>query len=150
VITTVMLLQAYEGLSDRKAFDRLAFDLRGKAAAGIAVGAEVFHPTVLVGMRDRLRKSDRPRRLFDDVNTTARAAGLLRGRRRVLDSTPLFDAVATQDTVIQVWAAIRKVLKEADRADPELATAVRAALTRDDDYATLGKPPCDWDDPESP
>jgi len=149
VITTVMLLQAYEGLSDREACDRLAFDLRGKAAAGIAVGAGVFHATMLVGMRNRLRKSDRPRRLFDDVNTTARAAGLLRGRRRVIDSTPLFDAVPTQDTVIQVWAAIRKVLTVADRADPELATAVRAAFTRDDDYATLGKPRCDWDDPKA-
>jgi transposase-like protein DUF772/DDE family transposase len=147
VVATVMLLQAYEGLSDREACDRLAFDLRWKAAAGLTVGAEAFHPTVLVGMRNRLRASDRPRRLFDDVNTTARAAGLLRGRRRVLDSTPLFDAVATQDTVIQLRAAVRKVLAAADRADPALAGAVRAALTRDDDYATLGKPPCDWDDP---
>ena len=24
---------------------------------------------------------------------------------------------------------------------------MRAGLTRDDDYATVGKPPCDWDDP---
>ena len=147
VVATVMLLQAYEGLSDREACDRLAFDLRWKAAAGLAVGAEAFHPTVLVGMRNRLRASDRPRRLFDDVNTTARAAGLLRGRRRVVDSTPLFDAVATQDTVIQLRAAIRKVLAAADRVDPELAGAVRAVLIRDDDYASLGKPPCDWDDP---
>ena len=100
-------------------------------------------------MRNRLRKSDRPRRLFDDVSATAAAAGLLRGRRRVLDSTPLFDAVATQDTVIQLRAAIRKVLAGADRSDPVLAGAVRAALTRDDDYATLGKPPCDWDDPKA-
>ena len=146
VVATVMLLQAYEGLSDREACDRLAFDLRWKAAAGLTVEAGAFHPTVLVGMRNRLRASDRPRRLFDDVNTTARAAGLLRGRRRVIDSTPLFDAVATQDTVIQLRAAIRKVLTAADRADPALAGAVRAALTRDDDYATLGKPPCDWDD----
>lgn len=149
VVATVMLLQAYEGLSDREACDRLAFDLRWKAAAGIPVGAEAFHPTVLVGMRNRLRASDRPRRLFDDVTTTARAAGLLRGRRRVLDSTPLFDAVATQDTVIQLRAAIRKVLTAADGADPQLAAEVRAALTRDDDYATLGKPPCDWDDPKA-
>ena len=149
VVATVMLLQAYEGLSDREACDRLAFDLRWKAAAGLTVGAGAFHPTVLVGMRNRLRASDRPRRLFDDVNTTARAAGLLRGRRRVIDSTPLFDAVATQDTVIQLRAAIRKVLAAADRADPPLAGAVRAALTRDDDYATLGKPPCDWDDPKA-
>ena len=147
VVATVMLLQAYEGLSDREACDRLAFDLRWKAAAGVTVGAGAFHPTVLVGMRNRLRASDRPRRLFDDVTATARAAGLLRGRRRVLDSTPLFDAVATQDTVIQLRAAIRKVLTAADRADPALATVVRAALTRDDDYATVGKPPCDWDDP---
>jgi hypothetical protein len=147
VVAAVMLLQAYEGLSDREACDRLAFDLRWKAAAGLAVGAESFHPTVLVGIRNRLRASDRPRRLFDDVSATAAAAGLLRGRRRVLDSTPLFDAVATQDTVIQLRAAIRKVLAGADRADPVLAAAVRAALTRDDDYATVGKPPCDWDDP---
>src|SRR6202008_3818270 len=76
-------------------------------------------------------------------------AGLLRGRRRVLDSTPLFDAVATQDTVIALRAAIRKVLAGADRVNPQLATAVRATLTRDDDYATLGRPPCDWDDPKA-
>ena len=147
VVATVMLLQAYEGLSDREACDRLAFDLRWKAAAGLTVDAAAFHPTVLVGMRNRLRASERPRRLFDDVNATAAAARLLRGRRRVLDSTPLFDAVATQDTVIQLRAAIRKVLAAADRADPVLAGAVRTALERDDDYATLGKPPCDWDDP---
>jgi DDE family transposase len=85
--------------------------------------------------------------LFEDVNATARAAGLLRGRRRVLDSTPLYDAVATQDTVIQLRAAIRKLLCAADRDAPALALAVRAGLARDDDYATLGKPPCDWDDP---
>ena len=30
-----------------------------------------------------------------------------------------------------------------------MAGAVRAALTRDDDYATVGKPPCDWDDPKA-
>jgi hypothetical protein len=149
VVATVMLLQAYEGLSDREACDRLAFDLRWKAAAGLTVAAAAFHPTVLVGMRNRLRASDQPRRLFDDVNTSARAAGLLRGRRRVLDSTPLFDAVATQDTVIQLRAAIRKVLSAADRMDPALACVVRAALIRDHDYASLGKQPCDWDDPKA-
>src|SRR6185437_14936965 len=141
VVATVMLLQAYEGLSDREACDRLTFDLRWKAAAGLTVEAGAFHPTVLVGMRNRLRASDRPRRLFEDVNVTARTAGLLRGRRRVIDSTPLFDAVATQDTVIALRAAIRKVLTAADQTDPQRASAVRAALTRDDDYATLGKPP---------
>lgn len=147
VMCTAMLLQALEGTSDRETVDRLAFDLRWKAAAGLPVDAGAFHPTVLVGMRNRLRGSDRPRRLFDDIKMVAREAGLLRGRRRVVDSTPLFDAVATQDTVTQLRAAIRKVLQVADRVgEVELAAAVRAALTRDDDYAIAGKPPCDWDD----
>ena len=145
-VATVMLLQAHEGLSDGEAVDRLAFDLRWRAAAGLPVAAESFHPTVLVGMRNRLRASDRPRRLFEDVTVLARQAGLLGGRRRVFDSTPLYDAVATQDTVTQLRAAIRKVLMAADRDAPGLASAVRAGLTRDDDYATVGKPPCDWDD----
>jgi len=43
----VMLLQAHEGLSDREACDRLGFDLRWQAAAGVDTGAEAFHPTVL-------------------------------------------------------------------------------------------------------
>jgi hypothetical protein len=54
--------------------------------------------------------------------------------------------VATQDTVIQLRAVIRKLLGVAAHEAPVLAVAVRAALTRDDDYASLGKPPCDWDD----
>jgi hypothetical protein len=39
--------------------------------------------------------------------------------------------------VIQLRAAIRKVLAGADQADPQLAAAVREVLTRDDDYATV-------------
>src|SRR5215210_6418396 len=114
VVATVMLLQAYEGLSDREAVEHLAFDLRWKAAAGLAVDADAFHATVLVGMRNRLRASDRPRRLHEDVRAVARQAGLLHGRRRVVDSTPLYDAVATQDTLTQLRAAVGKLLMLAD------------------------------------
>jgi hypothetical protein len=147
VMATTMLLQAYEGLSDAEACDRLSFDLRWQAAAGVPTGYVAFHPTSLVGQRNRLRASARPRRLFEDTKVAARAAGALRGRARVLDSTPVYDAVATQDTVTQLRAAVRKVLGVLDKDDPTLAARVRAALVRDDDYATPGKPPCDWDDP---
>jgi len=147
VVATAMVLQAFEGLSDREATDRLEVDLRWQAAAGTDTGAQAFHPTVLVGQRNRLRGSQRPRRLFEDVRVVARQAGALKGRARVLDSTPLYDAVATQDTVTQLRAAIRKVLMVLDNTDPTLAAGVRAALERDDQYATAGKPPCDWDDP---
>jgi hypothetical protein len=73
----------------------------------------------------------------------ARQAGVV-GTKRALDSTPLFDAVATQDTVTMIRSAIRQFLAA---ADPGVEAELRAVLTRDDDYSTAGKPVCDWDDP---
>ncbi|MHB1487998.1 MAG: IS1182 family transposase [Acidimicrobiales bacterium] len=144
VLATVMLLQSFEGLSDREAIDRLGADLRWQAACGVAVAAEPFHPTVLVGARNRLRSSERPNRLLEDTVALAKEAGVVKSKIRVLDSTALYDAVATQDTVTQLRSAIRKVLCV---VDAELAERIRSVLTRDDDYDTVGKPPCDWDDP---
>ena len=112
--------------------ERFAFDARWKYAAG---GLDFDYPgfvhTVLVDMRARLARSDRPNRIFEVTLEAAKAAGLV-GRKRVLDSTPLYDAVATMDTVTLVRSAIRGLLKV---ADAELAAELRAVLARDDDYA---------------
>jgi hypothetical protein len=51
--------------------------------------------------------------------------------------------------VTQLRASIRKVLAALDKGGSPLAGQVRAALGRDDDYASPGKPPCDWDDPQA-
>lgn len=143
IVAVVMVLQRLEGLSDREAVDRFTFDVRWKYAAG---GLDLDYPgfvhTVLVDMRARLRSSEDPTRIFSTVLDVARAAGLV-GRRRVLDSTPLYDAVATQDTVTMIRSAIRGVLRVAEES---IATELRAVLKRDDDYASAGKPACDWDD----
>jgi IS5 family transposase len=146
VMATVMVLQAFEGLSDREACDRLEVDLRWQAACGVDTGAEAFHPSALVGQRNRLRASSRPRRLFEDTKVVATETGAMKNRARVLDSTPIFDAVATEDTVTQLRASIRKLLSALDQVGSPLGGDVRSALVRDDDYATPGKPPCDWDD----
>ena len=122
-------------------------DLRWQAAAGTDAGAAAFHPTALVGMRNRLRASVRLRRLFEDTKVVATAAGAMKNRARVLDPTPVYDAVATQDTVTQLRAAVRKVLAALDQAGSPVAGPVRQVLHRDHDYAGPGKPPCDWDDP---
>lgn len=149
VLATTVLLAAHEGLSDQEACDRLERDLAWQAAAGVHTGCQAFHPTTLVGLRNRLRASGRPRRLFEDTRAVASEAGLLGGRARVLDSTPLHDAVATQDTVTQLRAAIRKLLRALDRDHLSVAARVRSVLRRDDDYVAPGKPPCDWDDPDA-
>jgi hypothetical protein len=145
VLATVMVLQAHEGLSDQEACDHLECDLRWQAAAGVHTGYAAFHPTVLVGQRNRLRASGRPKRLLEDTKVVAREAGVLGNRVRVLDSTPIYDAVSTQDTVTQLRSAIRKLLRVLEGST--LGVRARAALSRDDDYAGPGKPPCDWDDP---
>jgi DDE family transposase/transposase-like protein DUF772 len=145
VLATVMLLQAHEGLSDQEACDRLERDLAWQAAAGVHTGYRAFHPTVLVGMRNRLRVSKRPRRLFEDIRAVGREAGFLHDRARVVDSTALYDSVATQDTVTQLRSAVRRLLRVL--AGTNLGARVRLALSRTDDYLSPGKPPCDWDDP---
>lgn len=146
IVAVVMVLQRIHGLSDREAVDAFAFDLRWKYAAGVL---DFDHPsfahTVLCDMRDRLRRSQQPNRIFDVVLQVAKDAGLI-GRKRVLDSTALYDAVATQDTVTLIRAAIRALLKEAREADGAFETQLRGVLRRDDDYRDAGKPVCDWDD----
>jgi len=142
VMATVMVLQRFEGLSDSETVDRLQFDLRYKWACGLPYDAPSFDSTLLVDMRARLRNSARPDRIFETVLDVAKKANLV-GKKRIVDSTALYDAVATQDTVTLVRSAIVGVLRVVDQ---ETAKALRELLKRDDPYDTSGKPSCAWDD----
>jgi hypothetical protein len=138
-----MVLQRLQGLSDREAVEAFSFDARWKrACGGLAFDYPSFGHTVLVDMRARLAASARPERIFEVTVAAARQAGLV-GVRRVLDSTPLYDAVATMDTVTLLGAAIRGLVKVADQA---LEAELGAVLGSADDYASLAKPQIDWDD----
>jgi len=146
IVATVMVLQRWFGLSDRDAVEAFEFDVRWKyACGGLDYDAPGFVHTVLVYTRARLARSQAPRRIFDVTLDAAREAGLV-GAKRVLDSTPLYDAVATQDTVTMIRSVIRQLLAG---ADPGLEAELGAVLERDDDYATAGKPVCDWEDPDA-
>jgi hypothetical protein len=144
IVAVVMVLQRIEGLSDREAVDRFCFDARWKYAAG---GLDFDYPgfvhTVLVDMRARLARSERPDRIFQVTLDVARQAGLV-GRKRVLDSTPIYDAVATMDTITLIRSAIRGLLAA---VDADLTAGLRAVATSGDDYASPAKPQIDWDDP---
>jgi hypothetical protein len=143
IVATVMVLQRLQGLSDREAVEAFSFDARWKyACGGLAFDYPSFSHTVLVDMRARLAASAWPERIFAVTVEAARQAGLV-GVRRVLDSTPLYDAVATMDTVTLLGAAIRGVLKVADE---RLEAELRRVLAGADDYASLAKPQIDWDD----
>lgn len=139
IVATVMVLQALEGLSDRQAARRLQTDIAWKAATGLALTDEAFHPTVLVLWRNKLRASERPQRIFDAVRAVIGRSGVIAGKtKRVLDSTVLDDAVQRQDTVTMLVTQIRRVR----RLIPELA----GVWVREHNLEPVG-PPVDWDDP---
>jgi IS5 family transposase len=142
VVASVITLQALHGLSDAETVDAVTFDLRWKAACGLPVTAAAFHPTTLTYWRRRLAASDRPERIVEAVKAVVAETGALTGKtRRALDSTVLDDAVATQDTVTQLIAAIRRVAR-----DVPGAAAVIAEHCTGHDYDRPGKPAIAWDD----
>jgi hypothetical protein len=149
VVATVMVLQRLDGLSDREAVERFTFDARWRYAAGVGGydgdGWDRFTHTVLVDMRARLAASQYPKRIFRVTVEAASEAGLV-GVKRVLDSTPLYDAVATMDTVTLIRSAIRGLLRVADDV---LVVELAAVLTSGDDYVSAAKPQIDWDDSEA-
>jgi DDE family transposase/transposase-like protein DUF772 len=142
VLAAAVVLQSLFGVSDFDTVQELRCDLRWKAACGLGLHDTAFDPSLLTYFRRRLQRSSDPNRVFAKVKEVVAATGALTGRnRRALDSTVLDDAVATQDTVTQLVAAIRRVIREVPDAD-EVATAHCTAH----DYTDPGKPRIAWND----
>jgi hypothetical protein len=143
VAASVLTLQTLLDLSDAETAQAARCDLRWKVATGMALDHKGFHPSTLTYWRQRLARSARPHRINDAVKQVIEQTGVLRGHhRRAVDSTILADAVATQDTITQLIAAIRRV----GRVVPGAAGQI-AAMCSGHDYTQPGKPSIDWDDP---
>jgi IS5 family transposase len=144
LVGSVLVLKELHDLSDPQTADALKYDLRWKIACGRSLLETSFDPSTLVYWRKRIAASDRPHRVFDAVAEVIAATGILRGKRkRCVDSTVFDDAVATQDTVTQLTAAMRKVA----RTVPGAAAVIKDTCTLD--YGKAGKPDIDWDDPHA-
>src|SRR6266542_3414932 len=144
-MAAVLTLQVLHDYSDRETAEAARFDVRWKVAIGAPLDDPGFDPSSLVYWRNRIARSARPHRISDAVRKIVEETGVLRGRRRrAVDSTILADAVATQDTVTQLVAAIRRV----GRVVPGAAELIAAACTGHD-YSAPGKPRVDWDDPQA-
>ena len=145
VIASVLVLQALTGASDREAVEELRTNLKWKVATGLPIGHEGFHPTTLTLWRRRLAASTEPDRVFDAVKDVVHQTKVLSGKdMRALDSTVLLDSVATQDTVTQLVAAVRRVIRDVPGAQ-----AVAAEFCSAHDYALPGKPKIAWEDKEA-
>jgi len=141
VIASVLVLQTLQDLSDSEAMQSLRCDLRWKVACGLPIDHAGFHPTTLTVWRNRLRASDRTDRIFEAVRDVIAATGALTGKtRRAVDSVVFDDAVATQDTVTQLIAAIRRVR----RLVPAAVGLIEQCHAHD--WDDPGKPQIAWDD----
>ena len=94
-------------------------------------------------MRARLARSERPERIFEVALEAAHAAGL-RG------SSPGARLDRRCMTRSRRWTrspCCARASVACSRVAGEREAALRALLRRDDDYASGGKPACDWEDP---
>jgi DDE family transposase/transposase-like protein DUF772 len=145
VAASVLVLQTLQDLSDRDAMQAVRCDIRWKVACGLPLDHEGFHPTTLTYWRRRLAASPEPNRIFDAVRAVIGQTGVLKGKtRRALDSVVLDDAVATQDTITQLIAAIRRVGREVPGAAEIITGRCHAH-----DYDDPGKPAIAWDDKQA-
>lgn len=145
VVATVMVLQRLHGLSDREAVDAFRYDLRYKyACGGLSYEYPGFAHTVLVDFRARLAASGNPTRIFTAVLEVVTRANLVK-EKRVLDSTPLYDAVTTMDTVTLLRRGIRGVYRESVSKGSAHQGVVRE-LIEVDGYLPSAKPSIDWED----
>ena len=142
IAASVLVLQTLQDLSDREAVQAVRCDIRWKVACGLPLDHEGFHPTtldVLASSAGRVRPPEPHLRRRPGRDRRNR---VVKGKtRRALDSVVLDDAVATQDTITQLIAAIRRVGREVPGA-----TEIITARCRAHDYDDLGKPAIAWDD----
>jgi transposase/IS5 family transposase len=107
----LLLLQMYEGVTDRQAVERMAFDLRWKAVLGLEVGDPAVGQATLVDFRARLQLHGKMEEAFGRFLKQAMDAGVLgTDEVQVLDSSPIWGRGAVEDTYNLIGSAVRKLL----------------------------------------
>ena len=145
-MASVLVLQVLHDYSDSEAAEAAGVTCGGRRRAGSRwMMAGLIPPRWCTGgggWRARIARTGSMRR----SRGWSRRPGCWRKgrRRRAVDSTILADAVATQDTITQLIAAIRRVA----RVVPGAAGQV-AELCTGCDYSSAGKPQINWDDPQA-
>ncbi len=148
----LVLLQHWEGLSDRRALERMTFDLRWKAVLGMEVGEPAVAQSTLVEFRARLQLHEKMEEAFGRFLGRAIEAGLIDAEEaQVIDSSAIWGRGAVEDTYNLIASAARKVLRAAAahrEVDPE-TLACEAGLERvapSEGGSLKGRAGIDWSD----
>ncbi len=144
LLAKVLLLEYRCGLSDEQAMQAVAWDLRWKAALGLAVAHRGWHPTSLTKYRARLLLHGKERLVLERTLRLAGELGLLDAPvEQIVDSTPMLGAAATQDTVRLVRYGVRGLIDAVAAVDEQAGQQLVDGLRFD--YEKPGeKPDCRW------
>ena len=144
LLAKILLLEYRCGLSDEAAMESLAWDLRWKAALGLAVDHRGFHPTTLTKFRARLLLHGKERLALENTLRLAEEQGMLDApAEQIVDSTPMLGAAATQDTVRLVRSDVKKLIDAVAAVDGEAGAALDRGLEFDYERPSE-KPDCRW------
>ncbi len=113
LLATVLLLQAYDKVSDAEAKQRADFDIRWKVALGIEVEERLFAKSTLQLFRAHLILHEQAKEIFQRSLRFARESGYLKGRRMkvALDTTNILGRGAVKDTYNLLADGIVKVAR---------------------------------------
>jgi Transposase domain (DUF772) len=136
LLAKLLLLQHATRPSDEGAMEALCFDLHWKAALGLAVERQGFHPTTSVRYRARLPLHGKERLVLERTLELARELGPV---EQILDSTPMLGAAAVRLVRTGVRKLTDAVAGEAEQVGRELAAGLEFDYERPE-----RKPDCDW------
>ena len=146
ILSSTLLLQYHDDVSDREAAERVVFDIRWKYALGVPVDYEGFDFSRLCRFRARLLVHEEDRILFDKFLRLAKEAGILKDTvSQVMDSSYVLGAAAVQDTFTLIREQMRKLLKTVGKKSRKLDRELKNKLTCELDK----KAAIDWKDKES-
>ena len=122
LLSTALLLQTHDRVSDAEAKQRVDFDIRWKVALGIEVEDRPFAKSTLQLFRARLILHEKVREVFERSLRFARETGYLKnGRMKVaLDTTYILGRGAVKDTYNLLSDGIVKLMRalsEVERSD---------------------------------
>ncbi len=141
-LTKVLILQNYEGLSDREVLEMVRLNIAWKYALDVPIDYEGFDRSLLVYFRARLLVNNKDKMVFKKTLQLAREAGLLKKEvDQVIDSTPMLGAGAVKDTYELLRDGIRKVLSLMDEKIKSKTDLSLKAYGKGDP-----KPRINWDD----
>jgi len=115
------LLQYIYGDSDRTVIENARLNLAYKYFLGLAVDAEVPDYTTVSYFRAKRLGEDKFRTIFENIVQQCIKKGLVKGKRQIIDSTPVFADMAFHSLVGLIRQCRGNVLKTIEKQDGKIA-----------------------------